>query len=80
MEKLTSTEKTYHDWSVENYGEYRRKLVRESQRKRREKARSLGLCIICATNPSLTGYSTCQKCYARVRIWQYKKRKKETKE
>lgn len=33
--------------SPEEYKEYRRKVIRESQRKRRALAREQGLCIIC---------------------------------
>lgn len=82
MEELTSTKKNLirHNWSVEDHGEYRRKLSRESQRKRRSGAREKGLCIMCVKSPREFGRSTCQKCYERVLIWQYKKRKERTKE
>ena len=67
---LTVKNPVKHDWNVEDYDEYRRKLCRESQRKRRAKAKENGMCGICCKNPALEGYSTCQKCYARVRLWQ----------
>lgn len=74
MSESTSTEKNlvYHDWTKEDYGEYRRKMCRESQRKRRAKARLNGMCSICCKYPAIEGYKTCQDCYSRVRVWQAK--------
>ena len=74
MEKLTSTERenTRHDWSKEDYAEYRRKLVRECQRRRRERAREEGMCSICAAYPAEYGRKTCQKCFMRAVVWQAK--------
>lgn len=78
MEESTSTKKPliHHDWTKEDHGEYRRKIVRESQRKRREQAKEQGLCQMCARNLPRTGYTTCEACYTRVRAWQDKRRKK----
>lgn len=72
MSESTLTEKppVSHDWTKEDYAEYRRKLCRESQRKRRAAAREKGYCVICANRPALEGYATCQQCYERVRLWQ----------
>lgn len=71
MDELTSTEKNHirHD-SDEIFKEYRRRIVREAQRKRRAKAREKGLCLICAKHPAMENYSVCEECYARVRKWQ----------
>lgn len=76
MDESTSTEKTliHHDWDKEDYGEYRRKIVRESQRKRRAKARTQGLCLICAKNPAAEGYTACAECYSRVLKWHGRQR------
>ncbi len=77
MEESTSIKKPLikHDWSKEDYAEYRRKIVRESQRKRREQAKEQGLCQICAKNLPRIGYTTCEQCYIRVLKWQEKRKK-----
>lgn len=58
----------------EEYKEKRRKIVRESQRRRRERAREQGLCPICMKNLPEIGYGTCREC--RIRISKYHERKK----
>ena len=77
MDGLTSTKKPliYHDWSKEDYTEYRRKINREAQRKRRAKARENGYCVICAKNFTEYGYYTCNECLTRVKKCQSKKRR-----
>lgn len=71
MSESTSTKKRQRKTYAE-YIEYRRKMARESQRKRRIRAKEQGLCSICVKNPATEGYATCEQCYARVRIWQVK--------
>lgn len=73
---LTERENTRHDWSKEDYKEYRRAVVRKAQHKRRAKAREQGLCGICAKNPAVKGRSTCEQCYSRVLKWQWGKNEK----
>ena len=77
MEESTSIKKPLirHDWSKEDHAEYRKKLVRESQRKRREAAKEQGLCQMCARELPRVGYATCEKCYARVLAWKEKRQK-----
>ena len=67
---LTKKPPVSHDWTKEDYGEYRKEMSRYSQRKRRAAAREKGYCVICASRPAQEGYATCQQCYARVRLWQ----------
>lgn len=45
----------------EEYKEYRRRVVRESQRKRRMLARERGLCSICCNDLPEPGYKTCKQ-------------------
>lgn len=71
MDELTSTERVRHDWSKEDYKEYRRAVVQKAQHKRRAKAREQGLCGICAKNPAMEGKAECEECYARVLKWQW---------
>lgn len=77
MDELTSTEKPliYHDWTKEDYREYRCKICRESQKKRRQKAKEDGLCVICARNLTEHGYSTCTECLTRVKECQKRRTK-----
>lgn len=56
----------------EEYLEHRRKTIRESQQRRRARAKEQGLCNICASRPVTKGYLTCDECYGRVKIWQAK--------
>ena len=58
-----------HDWSVEDYEEYRRTLSRESQRRRREFAQANGLCIICCRNPARPNLKTCADCSQRAQTF-----------
>lgn len=76
MSELILTEKppVKHDWSKEDYAEYRRKVVRECQKRRRAKAKAQGMCSICCKRPVVIGYQTCSDCYLRVRIWQAKQK------
>ena len=46
----------------EEHKEYRRKIVRESQRKRRMLTREQGLCTICCNDLPEPGYKTCKRC------------------
>ena len=63
-----------HDWSKEDYKEYRRKICRESQRKRRKKAAEIGLCHICGSKQPIPGKMTCKDCLDRVKNWQKENR------
>lgn len=56
-----------HDWTVEDYDEYRRDIVRRSQAKRREKAKELGLCPICCKATPEEGKTSCEVCCKRAR-------------
>lgn len=71
MERLTSTKSRQRDSN--EYREYRRAVIRESQRKRRALARENGLCGICAKEPVADGYVTCQLCRERMKRWQLQK-------
>lgn len=73
---MNTKESTKHDWTVEDYAEYRRAMVRESQRKRRALARAVGLCTMCAIRPHAPGRLTCDKCNDRVKA--YNKRRRTT--
>lgn len=66
-----------HDWTKEDYREYRKRIVRESQRRRRAKAREKGLCTMCARFPAEQDRMTCNYCYNRVVKWNsvHKRRK-----
>ena len=59
-----------HDWSKEDYIEYRRKINREAQRKRRALAKKNGMCSICGNYAPEKGKKTCQYCISRVVEWQ----------
>ena len=50
----------------ENYIDYRRAVVRESQKRRRMKAAEDGLCTICCLNIPDDGHRTCKACRMRV--------------
>lgn len=50
----------------ENYIDYRRAVVRESQKRRRAKAAEQGLCSICCLNIPDDGYKTCTECRKRI--------------
>lgn len=56
-----------HDWDVEDYKEYRRGVMRNCQRRRREQAREKGLCIICCKRETRAGMVTCGFCNDRVK-------------
>jgi hypothetical protein len=55
-----------HDWSVEDYEEYRRTLSRNSQKKRREEAKKKGMCSICCRNKARKDKLTCAECSERI--------------
>ena len=48
----------------------RRKIVRESQRRRRERAKEKGMCIICCIRLPEDGYKTCRECIERVKNYE----------
>ena len=50
----------------ENYIDYRRAVIRESQKRRRMKAAEDGLCTICCRNIPEAGHKTCRACRMRV--------------
>lgn len=52
--------------SPEEYIDYRRKVVRESQRRRRLLAKEQGLCSICCLNIPDAGHVTCLDCRMRI--------------
>lgn len=51
-----------NEMSAEEYLEYRRKICRESQRRRRIVAKANGICIICCKRPAREGRKTCAEC------------------
>lgn len=51
-----------HDWSVEDYTEYRNGIVRASQKRRRAAAMAVGMCRICCIRAAREGRTTCQGC------------------
>ena len=53
----------------EGYDEYRREIVNKSQRKRREKARKMGLCCICCLRPARPDKKTCVECNERSKAY-----------
>lgn len=53
---------TRHDWTVEDRAEYRRAVVRQSQKKRRALAKAVGLCSICCSRVRAPGRLTCDVC------------------
>ena len=55
-----------HDWEKEDYDEYRKEVVRKSQKFRREIARGNGLCIICCKEPARKHMATCLNCSTRI--------------
>lgn len=62
------------EMSDEEYTAYRSEICRKSQRKRREKARMEGMCIICCKRPARVGRSTCAECSGHYGDIAYKKR------
>ena len=60
------TEKKTHVWDDEGYTNYRRRIVRESQRRRRMKAESEGRCIVCCINDADIGKKTCSECRKKI--------------
>lgn len=50
----------------DNYLEYRRAVIRESQRRRRQEAKEKGLCSICCLNIPDEGHVTCKPCRMRI--------------
>ena len=59
----------------DEYLEYRRRILRESQARRRAKAKASGMCQICCVQRPDKGLSTCPDCIQR--IIDYRRRKKE---
>lgn len=57
----------------EEYKEYRRRIVRESQRRRRMQAAKDGKCVICATRPARQGKKTCEQCCQQIMGYMKKK-------
>lgn len=66
---------TKHDWTVEDYAEYRRAMVRQSQRKRRTLAKAVGLCSICCSRVHAPGRVTCDECNNRVKAYNRRRAK-----
>lgn len=60
--------------TAEEYQEYRRGVVRMAQRKRRQRAQEMGLCLCCVKNKPEPGYKTCREC--RLRITAYNRTRK----
>lgn len=58
--------KESHVWDDEGYQNYRRRLVRESQKKRRLIAEKEGRCISCCINDADPGRKTCAACRKRI--------------
>ena len=63
-----------HNWDEESYKEYRREIVRESVRQRREEAREQGLCPICCLRLPPMGRVTCEQCSKRIADKAWEKR------
>lgn len=40
----------------------RRKIVRESQKRRRDKAKANGLCVLCCREKAIEGRTLCERC------------------
>jgi len=40
----------------------RRKIVRESQKRRRDKAKAEGLCVLCCREKVIDGRTLCERC------------------
>ena len=53
--------------------EKNRKKAREAQRRRRERAKEQGLCVMCVLNMPEPGMKTCKACRDRVIQWQKRK-------
>lgn len=71
---MNTKESTKHDWTVEDYAEYRRAVVRQSQRKRRALAKAVGLCSICCSRMHAPGRVTCDECNNRVKAYNRRRR------
>ena len=65
---------TKHDWTIEDRAEYRRAIVRESQRKRRALAKAVGLCTICGSRVHAFGRVTCEQCGNYAKEYQRRRR------
>ena len=50
----------------ESYIDYRRAVVRESQKRRRAKAAEDGMCAICCIRKPEGGHRTCRDCIERI--------------
>ena len=44
------------------YKDKRRKIVRESQKRRRDYAKAQGLCVLCCKVNAVEGLTLCEKC------------------
>lgn len=65
------------DKTSEEYKEYRREIVRKSQRKRRMLAKKNGLCPICGWRKAEAGFVNCIECKQKAR--EYAKKRQEAK-
>lgn len=67
----------------EEYREKRRKICRESQKRRRDAARKQCICIICCQRPMRPGRKTCTVCaeyYGMIAHKRYLERKEKVQE
>ena len=44
------------------YKDRRRKIVRDSQKRRRDKAKAEGLCVLCCREKAIEGRTLCERC------------------
>ena len=70
-----------HDWTIEDYDAYRREVVRKSQARRRDRAREMGMCIMCCIREPRPNLKTCAICSKRSndynkRMYVHKDRRK----
>lgn len=66
-----------HDWTREDFTEYRRTMRRIAQRKRRKTAKKNGMCVMCCKTKARPGMKTCGKCGERSAEYAKKQRTKE---
>ena len=65
------------DKTSEEYKEYRREIVRNSQRKRRALAKKNGICPICGWRKAEEGFINCTECKQKAK--EYAKKRQEAK-
>ena len=65
------------DKTSEEYKEYRREIVRNSQRKRRALAKKNGICPICGWRKAEAGFINCKECKEKAK--EYAKKRQEAK-